>query len=597
MATDRIARGAEQWVQDFAAALASPDGTDLSALFLDESYYRDTGALTWDFHQYEGRSVIEGVLGSVTGDLEPTNFRLAEHWPAPQVVDNGAGPAVEIFFEFDTRSAKAIALMYGVPDENSPYGFRTQSLYTRLEGIHGVDTPAVHPAGYGYTPRHTGENWLEHRERQRAFDERELEVLIVGAGQAGLMTAAYLRYFGVNALVIDKHDRVGDNWRKRYSSLFLHNTINMNHFPMLRFPEHYPQYLPKDVLGEWLETYSRYLDLDVWTSTDFVGGEYDEANKSWSATVVTASGEKRVLHPRHIVLATGGIGGKPNVPNLPGLDKFAGKVMHSSEFHDSDEYQGKSAIVIGMGSSAHDIARDLCNHGAKVTMVQRSPVVINSVEIANSAYAAGYADGVPIELGDIRYGLALINSLRVASSKMAHQIGKEADAELHRGLEAAGVVLGDGHDNSGWLDLFLRTGGGYYLNAGASELIISGDIKVIQADQITTFTEAGAQLADGTTRNADLVLLATGYQNRKVEVAEQFGQEVADRVGDIARLTDEGEWANMWSQTAQRGLWFSGGGIPQVRPGARILALLIKADLLELIPEAYRRDAHLLASQ
>jgi putative flavoprotein involved in K+ transport len=597
MATDPIAQGAELWVKDFAAALASADQLDLRALFLDESYYRDTGALTWDFHQYQGRTTIEGVLGSVTQDLEPTNFRLAENWPAPQIVDNGAGPAVEIFFEFDTRSAKAIALMYGAPDENSSYGFRTQSLYTRLEGIHGVDGPTVHPTGYGYTPNFAGENWLEHRNRERAFDEREIEVLIVGAGQAGLMTAAYLRYFGVSALVIEKHEQVGDNWRKRYSSLNLHNTINMNHFPMLRFPEHYPQYLPKDVLGEWLETYSRYLDLDVWTSTDFIGGEYNEADKMWSAKITTASGEERVLHPRHIVLATGGIGGKPNIPNLPGLSDFSGKVMHSSAFRDADEYQGKKAIVIGMGSSAHDIARDLHNHGARVTMVQRSPVVINSVDIANSAYAAGYADGVPIELGDIRYGLALISPIRLASSKQAHQLGKEADAELHRGLEAAGVRLGDGHDGAGWLDLFLRTGGGYYLNAGASELVVSGDIKVMQADQITTFTKSGAQLVDGSNLDADLILLATGYQNRSVEVAEQFGEDVADRVGDIARLNEEGEWANMWSQTAQRGLWFTGGGIPQVRPGARILALLIKADLLDLIPNSYRRDLQVLTAQ
>ncbi|MGV9867552.1 flavin-containing monooxygenase [Rhodococcus koreensis] len=597
MVTDRISQGAELWLKDLESALSSADGIELDALFLDESYYRDTGALTWDFHQYHGRTAIENILGSVNKDMHPHNFRLADGWPAPQEMDNGTATTIEVFFQFETGSAQVIALMYGVPDETNPYGFRTQSLYTRLEGLNGVDAPAVHPRGYGYTPSQPGENWLEHRERARSFEDREIEVLIVGAGQAGLMTAAYLKYFGVAALVIDKHDRVGDNWRKRYASLNLHNTINMNHFPLLRFPEHYPQYLPKDVLGEWLETYSRYLDLDIWASTDFVGAEYDTVGKKWAATVTTANGEQRVLNPKHIVLATGGIGGKPNIPNLPGLADFAGKVMHSSEFTESDGFAGKKALVIGMGSSAHDIARDLHNHGVQVTMVQRSPVVINSVEIANSAYAAGYADGVPIELGDLRYGLALIGPLRIAASKQAHQAGKEADAELHRGLEKAGVVLGDGYEGAGWLDLFLRTGGGYYLNAGASELIVSGDIKVIQADQINHFTGSGALLADGSTLESDLIILATGYQNRKVEVAEQFGDDIAERIGDIARLSEEGEWANMWSQTAQRGLWFSGGGIPQVRPGARILALLIKADLLDLIPDRYRRDAQVLTAQ
>ncbi len=120
-------------------------------------------------------------------------------------------------------------------------------------------------------------------------------------------------------------------------------------------------------------------------------------------------------------------------------------------------------------------------------------------------------------------------------------------------------------------------------------MIIEGGIKILQADRIVEFVDRGAQLDDGAVLEADLVVLATGYLNRRVEVAEQFGDEVADRVGDVARLDEEGEWANVWGQTGQRGLWFDGGGINQIRPGSKLLALLLKADLLGLIPPELRR--------
>jgi putative flavoprotein involved in K+ transport len=112
---------------------------------------------------------------------------------------------------------------------------------------------------------------------------------------------------------------------------------------------------------------------------------------------------------------------------------------------------------------------------------------------------------------------------------------------------------------------------------------------VLPNDRISRFGPSGADLDDGGTVEADLVVLATGYQNRSAEVAEWFGEQVAQRVGEIARLDAEGEWANLWGQTAQPGLWFNGGGINQVRPGSHRLALLIKADLDGSIPDRFRR--------
>ncbi len=577
------------WVSDLQTFLAGDGKVRLADLFTEQASARDSGGLTWDFHQYHGLEAVEGYLADAGRNVKPTNFRISETWPQPHVVEGQEPPSVEFFFDFDVLGGQALGTVLAAPDESAPHGLRAFALYTRIEGVAGVPEVEPHPRGYGFTPVAKGETWLDARSRRHAFTDAPPEVLVVGAGQAGLMTAAYLRRLGVSTLVIDKHERVGDNWRKRYSSLNLHNRIEMNHFPFLEFPEHFPEYLPKDMLGNWLELYANYLDLDVWTGTDFVGGDWDEAAATWTATLQGADGSRFELHPKHIVLATGGIGGKPFVPDIDGLPDFSGEVVHSCEFEHGGRYSGKRVLVVGTGSSGHDISRELTEHGAQVTMLQRSPVVVNNVDTANEVYAAGYAPGVPIELGDLRYGLALIYPLRVAFSQQAHQVGKQQDKELHLGLEKAGMVLGDGYEGAGWLDLFLRTGGGYYLNCGASELIIDGSIKVLQTNDVATLEARGARLNDGSLREFDAIVLATGYQNRSVEVAEQFGAEVADRIGPIARLDAEGEWANMWSQTAQRGLWFTGGGIPQARPGSKVLALLVKADIEGLIPDAMRR--------
>jgi len=583
MTTNDLYAGAQRWLSDFDTALATQDHERLAMLFAEESYLRDNGALTFDYRQFHGRDAVIDILLRVADEIKPANMRLSASWPAPDLVGEPGAQVVEVYFDFDTASGIGLGMLHGHIDATSPYGFAASALYTRLEGLAGVDLPPVHPRGYGFVPQEPGENWKQNRERSRAFVDTDPEVLIVGAGQAGLISAAHLKRLGVDALVIDRHERVGDNWRKRYHSLNLHNPIEMNGFPFLPFPEHYPEYLPKDVIADWLEIYAHYFDLSIWSSTSFDGAVRDEEHDRWSARVTLADGTQRVLHPQHIILATGGIGGKPNIPALPGLSDFSGSVIHSSGFSGGGQYAGQKVIVVGVGSSGHDIALDLYKNDCQVTMVQRGPVIVNHVSTANLAYAS-YFDGTPDRLVDLRYGVGLISPLRVAASKKYHQFAKEQDAELLDGLKAAGMVLGDGHDGAGWLDLFLRTGGGYYLNVGASEVIVEGGISVIQNDEIDQFVANGARLKDGSVLEADLVVLATGYQNRSVEVAEWFGAEVDDRVGEIARLDDEGEWKNVWRQTAQRGLWFNGGGINQVRPGSRVLALLVKASLNGLIP-------------
>jgi len=583
--------GVERWAADFEQALSSQDSEKLHGLFDEVSYLRDNGALTWDFRQFHGRDNVVAILLGVVDDIRPSKFRLSSTWPAPNAQGDESSPVFEAFLDFDTTAGYAVAVINAVPAPDSPYGFAVRSLFTRLEGLWGIEEPERFPRDRGFEPQHPGQTWRQYHDHHRSYSDREPEVLVIGAGQAGLISAAYLGRLGVDTLVIDRHGRVGDNWRVRYDALTLHNPIEMNDFPGLPFPDHYPEYLSKDQVADWLEIYARYLDLSIWLSTSLVSATYDDESQHWNVVIVR-DGEEKVLRPQHVVFATGGIGGEPAVPTLPGLDNFRGAVVHSADYLRSSDYDVKKAIVVGAATSAHDIALDLYEGGVGVTLLQRGPVVVNNVETANLAYA-GYMDAdIPTDLVDIRtYGIGLINPLREAGSRLYHQMAKERDAELLSGLEAAGLKLGDGVDGQGWLDLFFRTGGGYYFNKGASDVIVEGGIKVAQFDNVTSFTADGVEMTDGQVLEADLVVLATGFLNRRSEVARYFGDEVADRVGDVARLNSEGEWSPIYSQTGQRGLWINGGGINQVRLGSQRMALFIKGDLDGSIPDGFRRPA------
>lgn len=578
---------ADTWVHLFETALSDVDPSPLSSLLDDPSYLRDNGALTWDYRQFHGRSAVIDTLLSLTGEIQPHDFSVSTKWPTPHFLVDGE--TVEAFFDFKTRHGHAVLLVNAVLGAENPSGIKAQAMFTRLEDLNGIERTTPHPRGLGYTPSQPGETWLQHRAAARDYRQSDPDVIVVGAGQSGVTTAAYLRRFGVDVLNVDRYDNVGDSWARRYAALSLHNPVEMNGFPFLPYPPHYPEYLPKDLMGEWLDIYARYMDLNVWTRTEFLSGTYDTATGRWIATFRRGDGTERRLRPRHIVMATGGIGGRPYVPELPGLSSFDGPVLHSSQYTARSDYPAERTLIVGVATSAHDIARDLTTGGVEVTMFQRGPVIINNVATANLAYAAYMDKAIPTELVDIRYGIGLINPLRERGSQQYHAMAKKIDTDLLTRLEAAGLRLGDGVDGQGWLDLFLRTGGGYYLNTGTSEMIADRRIKIEQFDRIVEFVADGARLDDGTKVKADMIILATGYQSRMTEVIDYFGDDIAGRVGEIARLDEEGEWANMWGQSGQPGLWFNGGGINQMRPGSQRLALLIKADLDGLISERFRR--------
>jgi putative flavoprotein involved in K+ transport len=148
--------------------------------------------------------------------------------------------------------------------------------------------------------------WLEKRqhETQELGVTEQPYVLVVGGGQAGIVLSARLRQLGVPTIVIDKRSRPGDQWRSRYKSLCLHDPVWYDHLPYLRFPDNWPVFSPKDKIADWLESYTRVMELNYWPNTEATNASYDEASGEWTVHV-QREGQSVVLRPKQLVLATG----------------------------------------------------------------------------------------------------------------------------------------------------------------------------------------------------------------------------------------------------------------------------------------------------
>src|SRR5207244_9901581 len=264
-------------------------------------------------------------------------------------------------------------------------------------------------------------------------------------------------------------------------------------------------------------------------------------------------GEKRVMHPRHVVLATG-VSGIPNIPDIPGLKNFAGKVVHSSGYDDGENWKGKRALVIGTGNSGHDIAQDLYSSGANVTLVQRSSTLIVSIEPSAQLVYLPYNEGTLDDNDLITVSMPL--KLARKSHALTCDKSKALDTELLEGLRQIGFKLDFGEDNTGWQFKYLTRGGGYYFNVGCSDLLIKREIALNQFADIDTFVAEGARMKSGEIVPADLIVLATGYRPQEELVQKLFGADVTRRVGPIWGFGDTQELRAMYVRTAQPGLCF-----------------------------------------
>lgn len=561
----------EEWLADFVAALERGSASDLAELFTEDPSWRDFMAFPWNFHHTLGRTDTVSRLLELARTWEAADFA-----PSQVQLPVVAGDKINGFFDFTTKDRFDRGFVQLVPGAER---FTAAIMQTQVVGLHGhperVGEQRRDGKVYGIVPQRT--RWTADREEAAAFEGCDPAVLILGAGHNGLSIAARLEALDVPTLVIEREPRVGDTWRRRYASLALHSTVWGDNLPYLPFPSTWTSHTPRDKIAEWLELYVTALDLNVWTSTSYVNGHYNEDTQRWTIRVRRDDGSIRELHPRHFIVA-GGLFAGPKIPEVTGLDTFTGVWAHSDSFQDGDNYTGKKALVVGAGVSGHELAHDLWEHGTDVTMLQRSATYVVGFSTMHKYWNALFVENMiyPPEFADqIQY--AIPNERTDPINKELVRRAAEEDRELLDRLEAAGFKLEWGPDGTGILGAHMSGRDSYQIDIGASELVANGSIHLKHGVEVAETKGSTVIFTDGSEMtDVDLILFATGYH--------QFWGHIKPTLGSVAAKIDkaygraaDGEYANTWRRSAQPGLWFATGFLRMTRFYSQFTALLIKA--------------------
>jgi len=579
---EQARQAAGGWLASLECALQSRNAIRIESLFHEDAHWRDILAFTWHFASARGSKDIAARLAAAQQRTAAHAFHLPQDRTPPRHVKRLGIDSIEAIFEFTTAVGRGAGVLRLSPSEDGA-AMKAWLVSTTLEALTGHEEKigANRPSGSAYSRNFGGDNWADVRRKAIAYNDREPAVLVIGGSQAGLSIAARLNQLGVDTLVVDRWPRIGDSWRKRYHSLALHNSTHVNHLPYLEFPPTWPKYIPKDMLGNWFEFYADVMEINCWTDTEFVAGNWDESEKRWTARLKHSNGAETVVRPRHLVFANG-VSSYPIVPRLPGLEDFAGTVLHSEGFTSGEAWRGKNALVLGTGSSANDIALDLYSHGVKTTLVQRGSTTVVSIDPSARLNESLWDELESVEDADLIVSSAtpalVIEGYKAVTKRMLM-----LDREMIDGLKRIGFKHDVGEDGTGHQMKYFRRGGGYNLDAGSSALMINGEIGLLQYDRIDRFTRDGVRLKDGNSASADLIVLATGYYPQVELVRRALGDAVVERIGPVWGLGVDGELNNMFKRTPQRGLWFIAGGLPHVRINSKYLALQIKATELGIL--------------
>ncbi len=582
---------ASAWLADFGTVLERRDVDAAIALFAPDSYWRDLVAFTWNICTQENPEAIRTMLKARLMDVMPSKFEIEGE-------ATEAGGVVDAWFTFETAVARGrghLRLQNG----------KAWTLLTTMTELKGFEEPTgtQREKGAEHGAQKGRKSWLEKRQHEAATlgltDTEQPYVLIVGGGQGGIALGARLRRLGVPTIIVEKNERAGDSWRKRYKSLCLHDPVWYDHLPYLPFPDHWPVFAPKDKIGDWLEMYTKVMELNYWGGTTAKKATFNEAKQEWEV-VVNRGGKDITLRPKQLVLALG-VSGYPVSPTIAGADSFTGEQHHSSKHPGPEAYKGKKCVVLGSNNSAHDICAALWEGGADVTMVQRSSThIAPSDSLMELALGGLYSEsavkaGVTTDKADLIFA-SIPYKIMAPMQVPVYDEMKKRDADLYARLEKAGFMLDFGVDGSGLFMKYLRRGSGYYIDVGASELVANGSVKLKSGVSIERINPKSVTLTDGTELPADLIVYATGYGSMNGWAAQLISQEVADKVGKCWGLGSgttkdpgpwEGELRNMWKPTAQPALWFHGGNLHQSRHYSQFLALQLKARQVGLATPVY----------
>lgn len=586
----------EDVLSRFGDALAQGNIEDAVSMFQADCYWRDLVSFTWNLRTMEGHDAVRDMLTAQLSMANPSGWQIAEGEVATE--EDGVTTA---WITFETGASRG----YGLIRLKDGLIWTLLTAMTELKGHEeplGYERPlgAKHGAGKGRL------SWREERDKEIEELGHTVQpyTVIVGGGQGGIALGARLRQLGVPTIIIEKNEKAGDSWRNRYKSLCLHDPVWYDHLPYMPFPPNWPVFAPKDKIGDWLEMYTKVMDLNYWTKTTCTSANFDEDSKEWTI-VVEREGKEITLRPKQLVMATG-MSGKAFIPEFAGMDTFKGEQQHSSKHPGPDAYKGKKAVVIGSNNSAHDICAALWEADVDVTMIQRSTThIVRSEPLMEIGLGDLYSEraveaGVTTQKADMIFASLPYKIMHEFQIPVYDKI-KEVDADFYAGLEKAGFQLDWGADGSGLFMKYLRRGSGYYIDVGASQLVIDGKIK-LKAGQVKEIVEDGVLFEDGSKLEADLIVYATGYGSMNGWIADLIDQDTADKVGKCWGLGSEtpkdpgpweGEQRNMWKPTQQEALWMHGGNLHQSRHYSQYLSLQLKARFERIDTPVYKlQESH-----
>lgn len=369
-----------------------------------------------------------------------------------------------------------------------------------------------------------------------------VETVIVGAGPAGLAVAACLKRAGVPFVILERDDGVGAAWRRHYDNLCLHTDKARSALPYFPYPEHYPRFVSREQVVDYLESYARHFGLEPRFGQEVLSARLRD--RRWH----TRTGDTFYVS-RHLVVATG-YNTLPHVPAWPGQETYEGEIIHSSAYKNAAPYRAKRVLVVGFGNSGSDIVRDLWQHGARPTLSIRNPVhlvlprecmgiPILAIAILLHRLPGRLANAVIASIVRVMFGdLARLGSDESPyrpfatdypwSTILKTAVRKPPYGPVAQRSEHPRVPL---------------------IDTGGIDLVRSGRIEARPA--IERFAGRDVVFTDGTRRRFDAVLLATGYRT-----------EVAFLEQEYQPTEEHGKPRGVQSEGRVPGLHFSGFYIP-----------------------------------
>jgi hypothetical protein len=217
---------ASQWFSAFKEAMQSKNISAVIDLLVDDVFWRDMLALTWDFHTFQSTHSVSKFLTDQLPLFTLSSFALRNDLvelqrPYPDLA------WIQAFFDFETTVGLASGVFRLVPLADGSW--KAHTIFTNLEDLKGF--PEQTGPRRDHQPNHG--KWAAKRAREVEFVDEEPSVIVIGGGQSGLDVAARLKMLGLNPLVVEKHERIGDNWRKRYAALCLHDPVCEHHSSQL----------------------------------------------------------------------------------------------------------------------------------------------------------------------------------------------------------------------------------------------------------------------------------------------------------------------------------------------------------------------------